>query len=212
MHRAIILLASTAALSLSACTVAPPPGPSIMALPGQGKNMDAFQQDDFACRQYASQQTGGASPNVAASQSAVGSAVAGTALGAAAGAAIGAASGAAGAGAAIGAGAGLLAGSAVGANNAAVAYGGVQQLYDVSYAQCMTARGNTVQPPPTGYAAYPYPAYPYPAYPYPAYPYPAYPYPGYSGYYGPAFFGPSVAIGFGGGWGWGGRGRWHRWR
>ena len=38
--------------------------PSVMALPGQGKNMDAFQQDDFACRQYASQQTGGASPSV----------------------------------------------------------------------------------------------------------------------------------------------------
>ena len=129
-----------------------------MALPGQGKNFQAFQQDDVACRQYAWQQTGGASPGVAATKSAVGSAVVGTALGAAAGAAIGAASGAAGAGAAIGGATGLLAGSAIGANNAAAAYGGVQQVYDISYAQCMTAHGNTVQAPPTGYAAFLIPA------------------------------------------------------
>ncbi len=173
-----------------------------MALPGQGKNFASFQQDDIACRQYAAQQTGGVPPDVAATNSAVGSAAIGTALGAAAGAAIGAASGAAGPGAAIGAGAGLLAGSAFGANNAAVAYGGVQQLYDVSYTQCMTGHGDTVQPLPSAYAGYPYPAYPYP--PYPA-PYPFYPY----GYYGPAVL-PSFAIGFGSGWGWHGGG-W-RWR
>ena len=92
-----------------------------------------------------------------------------------------------------------MAGSAVGANNAAAAYGGVQQLYDVSYTQCMYAHGNTVQAPPSGFASYPYP-YPYP--------YPAYPY-GYPGFYGPAFYGPSVSVGFvGGGWGWRGGG-WH---
>ena len=130
-----------------------------MALPGQGKNFQAFQQDDVACRQYASQQTGGASPGVAATNSAVGSAVVGTALGAAAGAAIGSVGGAAGAGAAIGGATGLLAGSAIGANNAAAAYGGVQQAYDVGYTQCMTAHGDTVQAPPTGYAAYPYPLF-----------------------------------------------------
>ena len=166
MHRAAILLVPGIALALNACVVAPPPGPSVMALPGQGKNFEAFQQDDGACRQYAWQQTGGASPEAAASQSAVGSAVVGTALGAATGAAIGAASGAAGAGAAIGAGAGLLAGSAVGANNAAATYGGVQQLYDIGYAQCMTAHGNSVQAAPTGYAGYPYPFYSPPYYPY----------------------------------------------
>ena len=107
MNRVVILLAPGIALALDACVVPPPPGPSVMALPGQGKNFEAFQQDDVFCRQYAWQQTGGASPGAAASQSAVGSAVVGTALGAATGAAIGAASGAAGAGAAIGAGAGL---------------------------------------------------------------------------------------------------------
>ena len=89
-------------------------------------------------------------------------------------------------------------GSLVGANNAAAADGGTQQYYDVSYTQCMTAHGDTVQPPPVAYAGYPYPPYPYPAYPYP---YPLYPY-GYSG----GFLAPSVAIGFGSGWGWHGGG------
>jgi Glycine-zipper domain len=199
MRPAALPLALAVTLSLGACAVPPPAGPSVMALPGQGKNFEAFQQDDAACRQFAWQQTGGASPSAAATQSGVGSAVVGTALGAAAGAAIGSLGGAAGAGAVIGGATGLLAGSAVGANNAAAAYGGVQQLYDVSYTQCMFAHGNTVQQPPSGYASYPYPAYPYPAYPY------AYPY-AYPGYYGPAFFAPSVAIGFGGGWGWHGGG------
>ena len=41
--------------------------------------------------------------------------------------------------AAIGGATGLLAGSAIGANNAAAAYGGVQQAYDVNYTQCMIA-------------------------------------------------------------------------
>ena len=195
MRRIITRVIPTAALALSACAVAPPPGPSVMALPGQGKSFEAFQQDDVGCRQYASQQTGGASPGVAATNSAVGSAVVGTALGAAAGAAIGSLGGAAGAGAAIGGATGLLAGSAIGANNAAAAYGGVQQAYDVSYTQCMVARGNSVQAPPTGYAAYPYP---YPAYPY------GYAYPRLLRSTG--YFAPSVVVGFGGGWGWGGGG------
>jgi Glycine-zipper domain len=198
MFRTTGLLLCGTTLALSACAAPPPAGPSVMALPGQGKVFAAFQQDDMMCRQYAAQQTGGVSPGVAATNSAVGSAAVGTALGAAAGAAIGAAAGAAGTGAAVGAGAGLLTGSAFGANSAAAAYGGVQQLYDVSYTQCMTAHGNTVQPPPSAYAGFPYPAYPNP--------YPVYPY----GYYSPMFLAPSVAIGVGGGWGWHGGGwGWH---
>src|SRR4051794_24993429 len=144
MRRAPPLVSATALLALGACTVPPPAGPSVMALPGQGKDFAVFQQDDMACREFAWQQTGGASPSAAASQSAAGSAAVGTVLGAAAGAAIGAAAGNPGAGAAIGAGTGLLAGSAVGANNAAATYGSVQQYYDVSYSQCMIAHGNTV--------------------------------------------------------------------
>ena len=91
----------------------------------------------------------------------------------------------------------------LGANNAAAAYGSLQQAYDVSYTQCMYAHGDTVRPAPTGYAGYPYASYPY-----------GYAYPGYfgGGYYGAGYYGPSIAIGFGGGWGggWGwGRGGWH---
>src|ERR1700740_1081954 len=103
MTRAISTLGVVSVLALSACAGAPPQGPSVMALPQQGKSFEAFQQDDATCRGFATQQTGGASAAQAASNSAVGSAVVGTALGAAAGAAIGAAAGGAGAGAAIGA-------------------------------------------------------------------------------------------------------------
>lgn len=201
MRRTLSLLIPAATLALGACTVAPPPGPSVMALPGQNKDFAAFQQDDMACRQFAWQQTGGVSPAAAATQSGVGSAVVGTALGAAAGAAIGSLGGAVGAGAAIGAASGLIAGSAIGTNAAAASYGGVQQAYDVAYTQCIYAHGDTVQAPPTGYAGGGFPAYPYPAYAYP-------------GYYGPAFFAPPVVIGFGGGWGWGGwggHGGWGGW-
>ncbi len=150
--------AFTTTFSLSACAVSGAPGPSVMALPGQepAQSFEAFQQDDIACRQYGWQQTGGASPDVAASQSAVSSAALGTALGAGAGAAISSVTGAAGAGAAIGERHRVyVAGSAIGANNATTAYGGVQQLYDVSYTQCMYAHGNTVQAPPLVYASYP---------------------------------------------------------
>jgi hypothetical protein len=162
-----------------------------MALPPQGKSFEAFQQDDLTCRAFATQQTGGASAAQAANNSAVGSAILGTALGAGAGAALGSVGGAMGAGAAIGGAAGLLAGSAIGANNAQAAEGNGQQRYDTAYTQCMYSKGNTVQSPPGGYAAYPAP-YGYPA----AYPYPyGYPYE----------YGPTLMIG--GGWG----RRWHRW-
>ena len=90
-------------LALGACAVAPPTGPSIAVMPASGKNLAEFQSDDMACRQYATQVSGGASPAAAAQQSQVNSAALGTVLGAAAGAAIGAAAGNPAAGAAIGA-------------------------------------------------------------------------------------------------------------
>ena len=191
MTRAISALGVVSVLAVSACAVAPQ-GPTVMALPQQGKPFEVFQQDDATCRGYATQQTGGANAQQAANNSAVGSAVVGTALGAAAGAAIGSVGGAAGAGAAIGGATGLLAGSAVGANNAAYAGGNVQAQYDTAYTQCMYAKGNTVRSAPSGYAG----GYGYP----PGY---AYPYP----YYGPGYYGgPAVVVG--GGWGYGGG--WHR--
>jgi len=178
MRRIIPFAALAAPIALGACVVAPPAGPSVTAMPGQGKSFEAFQQDDGQCRGWATQQTGGAQPGQAASDSAVGSAVVGTALGAAAGAAIGSAVGAVGAGAAIGGATGLLMGSAAGAGNAQASAGNIQYRYDQAYAQCMSAKGDSVQMPQ----------------------------PAYAGGYGPAYVGPAVVVG--GGWGWGGGGGW----
>ncbi len=158
-------------------------------MPGKGKSLAQFQQDDASCRNYASAQTGGVQPAQAANQSAVGSAVIGTALGAAAGAALGAAAGNAGIGAAAGAGAGLLGGASVGANNAQVSAANIQDRYDIAYSQCMSANGNEV--PEQAPVAYGAPAAYGPA-------------PGY--YYAPApYYGPSVVVGVGG------YHHWHHW-
>lgn len=46
------------ACALAACAVAPPTGPSVMALPSQGKNLAVFQQEDGHCRSYASARIG----------------------------------------------------------------------------------------------------------------------------------------------------------
>jgi outer membrane lipoprotein SlyB len=155
MVRITPILATCSLLALGACAVAPPQGPSVVAMPGPGKTFQAFQQDDAMCRQAAFASTGGVDANTAATQSAVGSAAVGTALGAAAGALIGAAAGNPGAGAAIGAGAGLLTGSAAGAGNAQLSGAQVQNRYDTTYAQCMFSQGNTVQQPQPAYAAAP---------------------------------------------------------
>lgn len=171
------------ALVLSGCAVAPPTGPDVMALPGKGKSFEAFEADDVACKQYASNQIGYASPAEAANQSAINSTVLGTAIGAIAGAAIGAATGNPSAGTAIGAGSGFFVGGATGLSAAELSSASLQRRYDMSYLQCMSAKGENVPTAETVYPAYvPYPAY-YPAYPY---------YP----YYGPAFFGVGVGFGF----------------
>ena len=115
MSRTLRLAALIATLALGACAVGPPAGPSVAAMPEKGKSIEAFQQDDAACRQYAGQTVGYASPADAANQTTANSAVTGTLLGAAAGAVIGAAAGNPAAGAAIGAGSGLLLGTASGA-------------------------------------------------------------------------------------------------
>lgn len=186
MHRVGLPVVLAGAVMLSGCVVAPPSGPSVMALPGQGKSYDAFRQEDGYCRQTAAQDSGAAQTSANAQNNAVGSAVVGTALGAAAGALIGAAAGNAGAGAAIGAGTGLLVGGSSGAGHAAGGGYYAQQQYDNVYTQCMYSYGNTVQSLPPNYAgSYPY-ANPY-AYPTP-YPFGGYGYaPGIviGGYYGP---------------------------
>jgi hypothetical protein len=135
-------LAGAAALFLGACASIPT-GPSVMVLPGTGKNFDQFQMDDALCRQWAAQQTGTTTERVSTGSTVTGAAI-GTALGAAAGAAIGAAAGSPGTGAAVGAGTGLLGGTAVGASRGYSAQTSVQRRYDVAYMQCMYARGNQI--------------------------------------------------------------------
>lgn len=149
-------LAPVAALIVAGCAVAPPIGPTVMALPAQGKTLAQFQHDDGSCRSYASLQTGGMSPAQAASDSGVNSAVLGTLLGAAAGALLGAAGGNAAAGAAIGGGTGLAFGGLAGAGAAQQSGYDLQQRYNMSYLQCMSASGESVPVAQTN-AGYPYP-------------------------------------------------------
>jgi Glycine-zipper domain len=142
-------LALLPGLALGACTVAPPTGPSITALPGPGKSFAQFQHDDYNCQGYANaRMSGSAQAANAASKNANGTAVAGTLIGAAAGAALGALAGNAGAGAAIGAGAGLLGGASVAGGQAQSAADSMQGRYDTFYAQCMVGNGEVLQPPP----------------------------------------------------------------
>ncbi len=161
-------------LALAGCAAAPPSGPSVMALPAKGKTFADFQQDDGSCRQFASVQIGGVSPAAAAQQSAINSTAVGTVVGAAAGAAIGAAAGNPALGAAIGAGSGLVVGGAAGADAAQLSGTELQRRYDMSYLQCMSAKGESV---PTSL-------------PPPSYAYPSYPYPYYYGYYGSPYWAP----------------------
>jgi Glycine-zipper domain len=147
---------------LGGCTAMPPPGPRVMVLPGPGKTLAQFQQDDAMCRNYASAQTGYMSPADAEAQSSVASAGVGTLVGTAAGALLGAATGNPGAGAAAGAGGGLLLGTAAGSKAAHASSAYVQQRYDSSYLQCMAANGNRVPNVVSPYVMYP--GYYYPAY------------------------------------------------
>jgi outer membrane lipoprotein SlyB len=126
---------------LSGCAVMPT-GPSMLVLPGTGMSFNQFQNDDYACRQYAYNQIGGATANQAQATSGLASAAIGTAVGAAAGAAIGG-----GQGAAVGAGTGLLAGSLIGTGMANQSGYAAQQRYDNAYIQCMYANGHRVPVP-----------------------------------------------------------------
>jgi hypothetical protein len=139
--RGAVVMALVGAL-LSGCATIPH-GPSVMVLPGSGKNFEQFQVDDAACRQWASQQVGTTAQKVS-TEGTVGGAVIGTVVGAAAGAALGAAAGNPAVGAAAGAGVGLLGGTAIGAGRADASGGSVQRRYDMSYTQCMYAKGNQV--------------------------------------------------------------------
>ena len=161
-NQAVLLL--FALVMLSGCATMPT-GPMVPVLPGPGKPFEVFQADDYACRQWAQQQIGGASPSQTANQNLATGATVGTLVGAAMGAAIGAATGNVAAGAAIGGGAGLLGGTAMGSNAGAASEYQLQRRYDMAYQQCMYAKGNQipgVRPvraygPPPGYGPPPPP-------------------------------------------------------
>jgi hypothetical protein len=156
--RSVAALALLPVLALGACTIAPPSGPTVLALPGPGKSFPEFQKDDDYCRGYAASRNQDAGQEAAAqSNNANATAVAGTLIGAGLGAALGSLSGNAGAGAAVGAGAGLLGGASVAGDNAQAAADSLQGRYDTSYAQCMVGYGNTIQSQPAPYAYAPPP-------------------------------------------------------
>jgi hypothetical protein len=141
------VLLGLACLALAGCAHEGPAMPQVSVLPGKGKSYEAFQREDAYCQAVARDSIGNQSPGAAANEEAVKSAAVGTALGALGGAAIGSLSGNMGAGAAIGAGTGLAAGGVVGANRANAAGGTLQQRYDTTYVQCMTAKGNVLPRP-----------------------------------------------------------------
>jgi len=159
----VLLCAGTVA----ACTVTPQQtGPSLAALPGNGKTPAQFANDDAACRARANYANSGVTPGQAATQSAVGTTALTTAAGAAVGALAGAAGGAAGTGAAAGGAFGLALGLLTAGRNANASGAAFQRNYDNVYFQCMAAAGNRV---PTIFAAGP-PVVAYPPPPYRAYP------------------------------------------
>lgn len=140
-------------LALAACTSIPT-GPSVLVLPGSGRNFEQFRADDAVCKQFAREQVGGSS-SYAANDSMARSAIAGTAVGALAGAAIGGDNAAG-----IGAGTGLLFGTMAGASAGEMSGYASQQRYDHAFIQCMYAKGHRVPvsgrlmsyppPPPPG--------------------------------------------------------------
>jgi hypothetical protein len=147
-----IFLSLAALLLLSAC-VSVPSGPAVMVLPGAGKSFDQFRADDMDCRQFASYQVGGSTPDSAAADSAVKSAAIGTLVGAAAGAAFGGHNSAA-----AGAGAGLITGGLIGASTAGASQYEVQRRYDYAYQQCMYTRGHQIPGSYSGNGSYRRPA------------------------------------------------------
>lgn len=128
-----------AAACLAAACTTMPTGPSVMVLPGTGKNFDQFRADDLVCRQFASDAIGGATGSSAAAENTMKSAALGTAVGALAGAAMGGHEGAG-----TGAGAGLLMGTVAGSGTGERSGYDAQRRYDNAYIQCMYSYGHKV--------------------------------------------------------------------
>lgn len=135
MKRIFIFVSS---IFLTACA-STPSGPGVMVLPGSGKSFDHFRFDDHECRQYASSQVGGTTPDQAAADSGAKSAVAGGVIGGLAGAALGGSRGAV-----AGAGLGTAGGALAGTGTAGYSSRSLQQRYDHGYQQCMYAKGHKI--------------------------------------------------------------------
>jgi hypothetical protein len=132
-----ILLAPLVFLAGCAST---PSGPGVMVLPGSGKSFEHFRFDDHECRQFASSQVDGTSPNGVAMDAGARSTAAGAVIGGLAGAAIGGNGNALAAGAALGGAGGALAGTGTGAQSSR----SLQYRYDAGYQQCMYAKGHKI--------------------------------------------------------------------
>ncbi|MDD5175665.1 MAG: glycine zipper family protein [Sterolibacterium sp.] len=140
MKSSTTFLAAVLPLLLVAGCASVPTGPSVMALPGTGKNFEQFRSDDAECRQYAHYLVGGTGADQAAVDSGVRSAAVGTLVGAIAGAAIGGGH----EGASAGAGTGLIVGTMAGTGAAQSSAYATQRNYDHAYIQCMYAKGEQV--------------------------------------------------------------------
>jgi uncharacterized protein YcfJ len=125
-----------AALTLAACATQPV-GPMVQVLPAPYKPFEVFQQDHNECLRWAEDQTRGQAQQ--ANTRTVGAAVIGTVAGAALGGAVGG-----GRGVGVGAGLGAAGGTVIGGSSAQEANYGIQQRYDIAYAQCMYSKGNQI--------------------------------------------------------------------
>jgi hypothetical protein len=207
-------------LALGACASAPPPDPGMTVLPGKGKDLAAFQQDQLVCWRHAVAHTGYtntaafSAPGPTGGATGAAGGVRGAAGGATglAGAAASPAGGASGPTGSVTGATGSVTGTMSGATGEApVATGaavanapaGTQPFDEAGYLQCMASRGDTIQPASAGYAGS---AYAYGS----ADPY-GYAY-GYPYGYGYGYPYPFDDGGFYGGFGWGGwgHGGWHR--
>jgi hypothetical protein len=162
-----LVAAGTALVLLAGCATRPF-GPTVAVYPAPYKPFDVFQRDQYECGQYASSTVAGGERAV--NNNAVGATVVGSALGLALGAATGS-----GRAATEGAVAGGVVGAVVGANETARGEFGLQQRYNVAYAQCMYSRGNQVAGGYRTYAAPPPPPGSYPPGNYPPPPQGGYP-------------------------------------
>ncbi len=126
-------------LWLAACA-STPMGPTVRALPAQGKPFEQFQIEQASCKQYADGEVRGQAEQ--ANTTGLIEGVGGTVLGAGLGAALGG-----GHGAAVGAGLGAVGGTAIGASTSGHDQRGIQQQYNDAYIQCMVAKGNPIDRP-----------------------------------------------------------------